>query len=75
MYATEPPELVAQPWNVYPSRVGAVLDSVRVSPYHLVCEDGAPEPPFALYVTLYDGRADTVNGLYAMVLPPDGSPP
>ena len=41
-------EDVPQPINVHPLLVGLVLDHVRVVPCHLVCDDGAPLPPFGL---------------------------
>ena len=57
---------VAQPLNSYFALVGTVLDSVSVSPYHFVCADGAPEPPLALYDTVYDAFFDTVKVFFAV---------
>ena len=64
-------ELVDQPLNVYPVLVGLVLDRVSDSSYHLVWLLGAPDPPLALYETVYDGFALIVILLLAVIVLPD----
>ena len=59
---------MAQPWNMYPERVGTVADSVKDTLYVFVCADGAPEPPFALYETVY---VFTFHTAYRVVVPDD----
>ena len=50
----EPFATVFQPANVYPVRVGTVADTVTVAPKFTDDPDGAPEPLFASYDTLYE---------------------
>ena len=57
---------MAQPWNRYPVLVGTVEDNVRETLYVFVCAEGAPEPPFALYETVY---VFTFHTAYRVVVP------
>ena len=59
---------MAQPWNRYPVLVGTVEDKVRETLYVFVCAEGAPEPPFALYETVY---VFTFHTAYRVVVPDD----
>ena len=60
---------VPHPLKVYPVRVGFFDESVSLSPYHLVCVDGALLPPLALKDTEYDVFADTLTAFVAVNVP------